>query len=209
MEKQMEKAQKNDSKDNLKQAMYEMFGLGSGSPDKAENGKDQRPAEKTAAPSGKGASKPEAQAAVPKNAENARTYIAFGTAVKGTLKSTGDIEIAGDFQGDIETKGNVLLRSNMQGNIKAGSLRLQNCELIGDIEAEGLVTISENSRVQGNVKAKELFCNGAIGGELLISGNTELAEQAQIDGTITTETIVVTRGAAIRGGIEMKGGRNL
>lgn len=181
MEEQMEKAQKNDSKDNLKQAMYEMFGVGSGASDQAEGGKEQRPAENL----------------------NTRTYIAFGTTVKGNLKSTGDIEIAGDLQGDIETRGKVLLRSNIQGNIRAGSLQLQNCELIGDIEVNGLVTISESSRVQGNIKAKELFCNGSVNGDLFISGNTELAKQARIDGKITTETMVVTRGAVLCGGVEM------
>lgn len=151
----------------------------------------------------RGAERPAAPAAAARS-KAAASYLAAGTAFEGTLRSAGDVEIAGSFKGDVTSNGTVLLRSNIESNITAGSLVIAGCSLIGNVIANGTVTVSEGARVIGNITARELMCAGEITGDLKIAGNTMLEEKAKINGHIVTGTIAVVKGAVIKGGMEMK-----
>ena len=117
-----------------------------------------------------------ATAAAPAPVKPAASYLAPGTVLEGQLRSEGDLELAGSFKGSITTNGSIMLRAN---------------------------TISEDSRINGNVTARELQCAGEITGDLNISGNTTLEEKARINGSVVTGTMSVARGAAICGSVEM------
>ena len=95
----------------------------------------------------------------------------------------------------------MLLRSNLQSNITAGSVKLTGCTLIGDITANGPVTVSEDSKVTGNITAQSLLCAGEINGDIRISGNTQMDANARV----VTGTISVAAGAVLNGSVEMKG----
>ena len=71
------------------------------------------------------------------------------------------------------SEGSVLLRSNLQSNITAGSVKLTGCTLIGDITANGPVTVSEDSKVTGNITAQSLLCAGEINGSVEMKGTME------------------------------------
>ena len=137
-------------------------------------------------------------------ARAAASYLAAGTAFEGTLRSAGDVEIAGSFKGDVVSNGKVLLRTDIESNITAGSLVLAGCSLVGSVVVNGTVTISEGAKVVGNITARELMCAGEVTGDLRITGNTMLEEKAKINGHIVTGTISVVKGAVIKGGVEMK-----
>ena len=132
------------------------------------------------------------------------SYLAAGTVLEGTLRSEGDVEIAGEFKGDITTKGTATLHSVVQGNVTANSLTLSGCSLTGDVIVTEVVVISQDSKICGNVTAKEVRCAGQIVGDLKISENTTLECTAQINGNILTGSMSVAKGAVIRGGIEIK-----
>lgn len=201
-----------DKKSNMKQAMYEMFGVGSD-----VNAKPAQPAKEEPKPAAKPvkeepksrlAAQPVKEAAVRKPAapaeKPAASFLAPGTVLEGTLRSTGDIEIAGSFKGDISTEGTVVLHSDIHGNVAASSLDLKGCRLEGDVVIKGLVYISQDSVIIGNVTADELKCSGQITGDLKIKENTLLESTAKISGNVTTATIAVEKGAVINGGIEIK-----
>ena len=198
-----------DKKSNMKQAMYEMFGVGSGAPETASSTTPAAPRQERAA-----APEPEKKAPekkTPVAAERpvekpkaAASYLALGTVFEGSFRSAGDVEIAGEFKGDVITEGTVMLHSNIQSNITAGSLNLDRCSLVGNVTASGTVTVSQGSKISGNVTAKELLCAGEITGDLNISGNTSLEAQAQVNGSVTTGTMAVVKGAVIKGSVEMK-----
>lgn len=207
-----------DKKNNLKQAVYEVFGVGSGGESDAvkkeaaaaESG-EKRPAA-TAAPAARTQEAPAkdaaAQAAAPadKGPKAVASYLGLGTVLEGTLRSTGDVEIAGIFKGDIVTEGTVRLCADTESNVTAGRLELNGCALTGDVVSKGTVTVSERARIKGSVTAAELLCAGEILGDLNITGNIVLDETARIDGKIQTGTMTVARGAVIRGVLEMKSG---
>ena len=184
----------NNKKDNMKQAMYEMFGVGGGA-----EGKDaaaKTPETKTP------------ETAAPVTAAPVRavaSYLGPGTVLEGTLRSSGDVEIAGSFKGDIVTEGTVRLCSNIESNVTAECVELAGCSLTGDVVAKGTVTVSEGAKIRGSVTAGELLCAGEITGDLNVSGNTALEQRARVDGKVQTGTISVVRGAVIRGAVEMKG----
>lgn len=132
------------------------------------------------------------------------TYLAEGTMMKGTLQTKGDVEIAGEFEGDIISKGKVVIHSNITSNITAVGLLLVDCNLRGNVKVTGDVTLNENSTIQGNIHAENMACSGRIIGDLDIQGNLSLDACAQIDGNIKVDTLSVSRGAKISGTIEMR-----
>ena len=99
------------------------------------------------------------------------TFLAPGTSLEGKLKSKGDVELAGSFNGEIEADGNVTLRADATCNIVATSLNVVSCRLTGDCNISGNATISENSEVTGNMSAATI----------------SMARGAIIKGTVTTE----------------------
>ena len=203
-----------DKKNNMKQAMYEMFGVGSDVSTKPAQPAKEKPGLKTAVQPIKEESKPHAIEQPAKKAADkippapvekpAASFLAPGTVFEGTLRSAGDVEIAGSFKGDISTEGTVVLRSNIHGNITACSLNLNGCKLEGDVTIKGFVSISQDSAICGNVTADSLNCAGQITGDLKIKENTLLESTAKITGNVTTGTIAVMKGATMNGGIEIK-----
>ena len=178
-------------RDEMKRTMFELFGVGS-EDDKVLAAGGKKPVAKPA---------PVQAPVQPVVKAKAASYLAAGTSLEGTLRSDGDVEIAGAFKGEIITTGTVTLRSVIQSNITAGSLNLIGCTLTGDVKVTGTVTVSEDSQVTGNINAKELLCAGKVNGDLEITGGTTLEEKAQISGGLVT---AVVKGAVIRGGVEIK-----
>ena len=131
------------------------------------------------------------------------TYFAEGTSMEGTLRCDSDVEICGDFKGEIASDGRVTLHSNTASSIAAAELVLIDCSLVGDSMVSGDVTINDNSTVTGNIRSTNLTCSGIIKGNLNISGNITLTENAQIIGDIKTGTLMMSRGAKVSGKIDM------
>ena len=133
-----------------------------------------------------------------------KSVIAAGTFFEGTIKTEGDLDIAGDFKGNIISDGKVSILNRYEGNIQAGDLTIVSTEVIADIMVKGNVDIDVNSVLKGNVKAGNINCSGTIVGDLDIDDNLTLSEQAQINGNIRMSSLSVAKGAKVTGKIEMK-----
>ena len=185
--------------DNMMQAMHEMFGVGKGA-EKEELGAHES--------ANKDAAKPATVVAqvAPKKAPEppAVSVLAEGTSFEGTLNAKGDVEIAGEFKGNIVSEGAVRLRSSIQSGISAKSVELSDCVLTGDVTVSGIVAIGENSRIIGNVSAKELLCAGEIAGDLKITDSVRLDARARVSGGIVTGAISVEKGASISGNVQIR-----
>lgn len=131
------------------------------------------------------------------------TYFAAGTSMEGTLRSDSDVEIVGDFKGEIASDGKVTIHSNTQSSIAAAELVLIDCTLTGDAMVGGDVSISESSSITGNVRSANIVCSGVIKGNLNVTGNITLTENAQVIGDIKTGTLAMSRGAKVSGKIDM------
>ena len=131
------------------------------------------------------------------------TYFAPGTSMEGTLRSDSDVEIAGDFKGEIASDGKVTIHANTQSSIAAAELVLIDCTLTGDAMVGGDVSINETSSITGNVRASNIVCSGIIKGNLNVQSNITLTENAQVIGDIKTGTLAMSRGAKVSGKIDM------
>lgn len=188
-------------KENFNKAVFDMFGVGS----VQVVAEDVPQQEEAAVEQGLSANVQATEVAAPVTAHAApyslvpATFLAPGTTLEGTLKSKGDVELAGTFSGEIVADGNVTLRADATCNIAASSLNVTACHLTGDSKVSGNVTISENSEVTGNITADELHCSGTITGDITVKTALALEQTARIYGNITAGTISMTRGAVIKG----------
>lgn len=197
--------------DNMKQAVFEMFGVGAGTAVEiipAEVAVEVT--EEVAVP----ATQPpvaEAAPAAPVSPapsipvrQVAMSYIAAGTVFEGTMHCDGDVDIAGEFKGDVEAKGTVRLYASMEGNITAGSLTLAGCTLTGNATLSDTLTINETAGVCGDISAKDVHCAGEINGDMNLSGHIALERTAKVRGSVSTGSFAVEKGALLCGGVEIK-----
>ena len=133
------------------------------------------------------------------------TYLAPGTVMEGTLRSKGDVEIAGTFKGDIISEGDVTLHTSIEGNITANNLHLIDCSVTGDCTATAVVKINAASSIKGNITAAELVCSGSIVGDITVKGNATFDSSAIVDAKIDAGSIAMERGAKISGQQKMRG----
>ena len=194
-------------KENFGQAMYEMFGVGK-EPVAPEKAAPQPAAPIASTPIEEpihtapvtpktfvepSSSKPRYEA----------TYFAPGTSLEGTLRAKGDVEIAGDFKGEIISEGCVTIHAHTTSNVTADTLCMVDCTLTGDATVVHGVDINENSSVIGNLNAGEICCSGKIKGDMTVNGLLTLTRTADVNGNIKAVSIAMERGARISGVVEM------
>ncbi len=220
---------KNKKKENFNLAMYEMFGIGKGSsPETTEESEkiveddaaffedlpDLTPAKQPdpiirnapdmpvppVPPIAPAASKPVSEVS---RSDSRTTFLAVGTSMEGTLRCDSDVEICGDFKGDLIANGRIVIHANTTSNVQANDLALVSCNLTGDATVSNCVTVDENSTIIGNVTAQELVCSGVVRGNITVSGNLTLNANAKVFGDIKTGSLVIERGARVSGKVEM------
>ena len=137
--------------------------------------------------------------------DNQKTYFAPGTSFEGTLTSPGDVEIAGEFKGEIVSEGKVSLRRVGETAISSRDLELLGATYSGDVIVRGDVIVDETSTLKGNIRSSRVLCRGLINGNLNVSDSVTLYENAQVIGDIRTPNMDVARGAKVRGQVQMMG----
>lgn len=195
-------------KDNFNKAMFDMFGVGTdaGTEPAPEYEKVE---EKTRGGLTDNAVAKETVVTAAANAEAApavaaeRTYIGRGTVIEGNIKAEGDVELLGELKGDIESDGKVTLHTSVTGNVRAKSLTFVGGELTGDIFTGGSFVLGRDSVVNGNIQANDVTCAGSINGNIDIKDTLMLEETAVINGDIKTGFLSMSRGAVVRGKVEM------
>lgn len=195
-------------KDNFNKAMFDMFGVGTdaGTEPAPEYEKVE---EKTRGGLTDNAVAKETVVTTAANAEAApavaaeRTYIGRGTVIEGNIKAEGDVELLGELKGDIESDGKVTLHTSVTGNVRAKSLTFVGGELTGDIFTGGSFVLGRDSVVNGNIQANDVTCAGSINGNIDIKDTLMLEETAVINGDIKTGFLSMSRGAVVRGKVEM------
>jgi len=69
----------------------------------------------------------------------------------------------------------------------------------GECDLEGTITIHDNGHWAGTVKALHVVVAGHVDGDIVASGNVEIAGTARITGTVTGGAIAVAEGAVVEG----------
>lgn len=188
------------AKENFGKAAYELFGIGSGETAEQEKqtGENTETAELAAKQPVRTEKPVEAKAAQPAVHE---------TGSNCTIKTTGDIEIIGRYDGDIIAGGRVTLHDSHTGSISAQAIELLDCTINGDVSIEQKLIIGANAAINGSVYARELDCAGTINGDAAVNGRVSLRSTADIRGNVRAMKMNMEEGAQIKGGFEIR--RNL
>jgi len=99
------------------------------------------------------------------------TLIGTGTTIEGTLQYTGGLRIDGCVKGDVRSAG---------GN-------------------PGMVVISEQGSVEGEVHATRLVVSGKVVGPLFVSDVLELQPKARVSGDVHYKALEMHHGAVVDG----------
>lgn len=93
---------------------------------------------------------------------------------------------------------------SMTGDLEtAGSLRIDG-ELTGSIRRADTVVIGVGARMTGDISAREVIVGGAIDGNVRATDRVELQPTAIVNGSITTQVVLVQEGGVVNGRIEMQ-----
>lgn len=103
----------------------------------------------------------------------AETIIGHSVKLKGTLKSSGDITVDGELNGEIHTDStlNIGHGAVINANLKAKNIIISG-NVTGNIEANDMIQINETGKVVGDIKAGSLnILAGAY-----FSGKSEMSQ---------------------------------
>lgn len=92
-------------------------------------------------------------------------------------------------EGDISFSGGLHVDGKVKGNINAES------------GSKAVLTVSEQGRIEGDVRVPNLVLNGAVQGNVYASEHVELASHAKVAGNLYYSLIEMAMGAEVNGNL--------
>lgn len=85
------------------------------------------------------------------------SLIATGLTIEGRIEGTGDLRIAGNFQGDVNVRGNLTIEAGakLTGSVRANAVVIAG-ELQGNVDEAKRVELLETGVLDGNLKADSI-----------------------------------------------------
>src|SRR5438270_14051645 len=75
------------------------------------------------------------------------------------------------------------------------------CEVGGELNVGGKLVIGEKGVVNANVQTVDAIIMGQYEGNMVATGNFEIAETGRVTGNITTDSLVISKGGFFNGNI--------
>ena len=75
------------------------------------------------------------------------------------------------------------------------------CEVIGELEVDGLITIQEGGNVNADVKTADAIIVGNYKGNMEASGSVEIKEAGIVSGDIKTDSLIIAKGGSFSGNV--------
>ncbi len=99
-------------------------------------------------------------------------------------------------------------QSFIQGDIKSQDDLLVSGHLEGDVECSGMVRISQEGRIQGNIISRFLIIEGRVNGNIKEAEQIEIRKKGQLYGNIFAKRLAMAEESVFQGQISMteKGG---
>lgn len=94
-------------------------------------------------------------------------------------------------EGKVSGRGNIMISGDIEGE----------CDI------EGTVTLTENGRWRGTIKANSVIVAGTVEGDICASDLVEISETARVSGTVSSEAIAVAAGAVVEGLMQTPAGK--
>ena len=75
------------------------------------------------------------------------------------------------------------------------------CEIAGEMNVGGKLVVGEKGVVNANVHTVDAIIMGVYEGNMVATGNVEIAETGRVTGNITTDSLVISKGGFFNGNI--------
>lgn len=75
------------------------------------------------------------------------------------------------------------------------------CEVGGELSVGGRLVIGEKGVVSANVQAVDVVILGVYEGNMVATGNVEIAETGRVTGNIETDSLVISKGGFFNGNV--------
>jgi cytoskeletal protein CcmA (bactofilin family) len=75
------------------------------------------------------------------------------------------------------------------------------CEIAGEMNVGGKLVVGEKGVVNANVHTVDAIIMGIYEGNMVATGNVEIAETGRVTGNITTDSLVIAKGGFFNGNI--------
>ena len=75
------------------------------------------------------------------------------------------------------------------------------CEIAGEMNVGGKLVVGEKGVVNANVHTVDAIIMGVYEGNMVATGNVEIAETGRVSGNITTDSLVIAKGGFFNGNI--------
>ena len=75
------------------------------------------------------------------------------------------------------------------------------CEVIGELEVDGLITIQEGGNVNADVKTADAIIIGNYKGNMEASGSVEIKEAGIVSGDVKTDSLIIAKGGSFSGNV--------
>ena len=134
---------------------------------------------------------------------NETSVILADVVINGSIKSKSNLIIKGRINGDVESQGNISMSGHVDGNVKGSSLISLEGSVHGNVSSENLVTISQASKVLGDISCNKLELDGNVIGNINTSGSLTIGSNSVIKGNIVSKSISILEGAKVRGNLEV------
>jgi len=97
-------------------------------------------------------------------------------------------------EGDVHFSGGLHVDGTIKGN------------LVAEPGTEAVLTVSEQGRIEGDVRVPNLVLNGAVQGDVYASERVELACHAKVTGNVYYNLIEMAMGAEVNGNLVHRAG---
>ncbi|MFN0163605.1 MAG: polymer-forming cytoskeletal protein [Burkholderiales bacterium] len=99
-------------------------------------------------------------------------------------------------EGDVIFSGGLRIDGKVRGNVVAAG---------GTAESNSTLVVSEQARVEGEIRAAHVVVNGAVEGPIFVSEFLELQPKARVRGDVHYKSIEIHLGATLDGKLEHTG----
>mgnify|MGYP001340677166 CR=1 FL=1 len=91
--------------------------------------------------------------------------------------------------------------AKIEGKLQiADSIEIQ-CEVGGELEVGGKLVIGENGVVKADVRTVDAIIMGSYEGNMIATGNVEIASTGRVLGNLQTDSLVINKGGFFNGNV--------
>ncbi|MGI6509882.1 MAG: bactofilin family protein [Erysipelotrichaceae bacterium] len=133
------------------------------------------------------------------------TVIGSSTVIDSNVSCGGNIKVKGQIRGNVSVNGSADIYGVIEGDIQANDVTLENgAKVLGNIICKADVNAVSDSKITGNIVAKNAYINSSVEGDLQILNELKVTSTASITGKIVTGSISVASGAILNATISIK-----